>query len=189
MVPDVLQRPSKELVLVGGEIASGKSALALGLGGVGSATVVRVRAALQEILGGTEWDRRRLQVEGADLDRRTNGRWLLEYLGSELERADRLVVDAARTRRQVEPILEHCVGARLVYLSASEATRRHRFALARAEDSVKRSMSFDDAMAHSTEAEARRLAAMANLVLETDALSVEEVVTEAARFLGWKGPA
>src|SRR5690242_18409338 len=95
---------SRELLVIGGEIAAGKSSLATGLSEA-DCTLIRVRDALQSILGGTGWDRRRLQVEGADLDNRTGGSWLLDYLSDVTGEGGRWVVDAGRTRRQVEPIL------------------------------------------------------------------------------------
>lgn len=185
-MPVVSDPPRREIVLIGGQIACGKTSTAGGLGRRGAAGLVQVRVALQRILGGADWDRRKLQAEGADLDRRTNGRWLLEYVQSVSDSGGRWVVDAARTRRQVEPILNTETSSRLIYLSASEASRRYRFGLAQAEDPVKRSMSFDGAMAHSTESEALTLAAMASFVIDTDELTVEDVVDETLGFLGWR---
>ncbi|HZN13646.1 MAG TPA: hypothetical protein VFB78_05215 [Acidimicrobiales bacterium] len=176
---------ANEVVLIAGQIASGKTRLGAELARDGGAQLIVVRSAIQAIMGGAGWDRRRLQVEGAALDRRTNGRWLLEYVETSWEASGRLVVDAARTRRQVEPILDRHVGARLVFLEASEVTRRRRYAQAQAEDAVKRALSFDDAMAHVTESDALALAAMAHFVIETDDLDSTEVADEAVAFLGW----
>lgn len=173
------------VLLVGGEIAAGKTTLATNIVGACGARIVRVRDAMQEILGGVGWDRRRLQIEGASLDRRTNGRWLLTYLEELGESEDRLVVDAARTRRQAEPILESVVGARLVYLTASESVRRVRFAAAQATDPVKYSMPFDEAMSHVTEREVRDLHAMAHLTLDTDEQDATDVSQAVLDWSGW----
>ena len=170
-------------MLIGGQIGSGKTAVATSLAETCDALYIPVRAALQEILGGRDWDRPRLQKEGAELDRRTNGRWVLEYLSRFEDK--RIVVDAARTRRQVEPILEAGIGSRLVYLAASEYTRRNRYALAQATDMVKRSTPFDRAMNHPTEIEATALRAMADIVIETDDFTVTEVVQELRVSLSW----
>lgn len=185
MVPVASVPASRELVLVGGQIAVGKSVTAHGIAVRGGAVLVEVRRALEGILGGSDWDRRRLQLEGADLDRRTQGKWLLDYVMVVSERATRVVVDAARTRRQAEPILEGGFGARLVFLAASEGTRRRRYRWAQEYDAVKRSMSFDEAMSHATESEASTLRAMADFVIETDDLSIDGVVDESCYLLGW----
>lgn len=175
---------SPEALVIGGEIAAGKTSLATGLSQLGC-TVVRVRDALQSILGGAGWDRRRLQAEGADLDRRTGGRWLLDHLVEVTEGGGRWVIDAGRTRRQVEPILEHLPGSRLVFLRAHESVRRERYLLGQADDPVKRSVSFDEAMAHPTEREAPTLAAMAHLVIDTDELEPPAVVRVVRDWMGW----
>lgn len=139
-----------------------------------------------EILGGTEWSRGRLQKEGASLDERTNGRWLLHYVQRELETSGRLVVDSGRTRRQVEPILEEIVDARLVFLGASEETRRRRYQLAAQTDPIKRDIPFDEAMDHDTEREATDLKSMAHAVIDTDGFGPQVVLreVEAALRLG-----
>jgi hypothetical protein len=180
----MVQARSSEVVVIGGEIAAGKTSLATRLANA-NCTVVRVRDALQSILGGAGWDRSRLQVEGAALDRRTGGRWLLNYLLETTANGGRWVVDAGRTRRQVEPILEQVTDSRLVYLRADELIRRERYAKGQASDRVKRSVSFDAAMAHSTEREARALAAMAHLIVDTDELDEAEVAAMVRAWMDW----
>jgi len=174
-----------EVLLLAGQIASGKTALATALTEQTACGVIRVREALQEVLGGAEWDRQRLQREGAALDQRSGGRWLLEYLQDRVRAGGCWVVDAGRTRRQVEPILEALTGSRLVYLRAHESTRRRRYASAQSIDAVKRSVSFDEAMNHPTEQEAATLAAMAHLVVDADDLSPAELGTEVRNWIGW----
>ena len=174
-------------VVVAGQIACGKTTLAEHLAADCGYRHVRVREALLVVLGGTDWDRRRLQVEGADLDRRTAGRWLLEYLAESLVAGERLVVDSGRTRRQVEPILL-ALDAVLIYLDAAEVVREQRYAVASATDPVKRGVPFREAMDHDTEREARTLRAMSHLVIDTDGLVAGGVATEAASFLGCGAP-
>jgi hypothetical protein len=187
MAPVVSAR--SELVLIGGQIGAGKTAVAEAMALQTGSRLLRVRVILEEVLGGASKDRAWLQREGASLDQRTSGRWLLHYLSEHAEGSTRLVVDAARTRRQVEPILEELEGSRLVYLAASEPTRRHRFALSSVADPVKRSMSFDRAMQHGTEQEARTISAMAHFIVETDGLTTEQVVEAILEGVGWTSPA
>ena len=86
---------------------------------------------------------------------------------------------------KTEPILEAITTARLVYLEATEVTRRQRYAHGQVLDVVKRSTTFDDAMRHATESEASSLRSMASLVVETDGLTVAAVVQVVRHELDW----
>lgn len=165
-------------VLIAGEIASGKSTVASMCADQTGGELVQVRHALARVLGVTNPNRRLLQEEGAALDRRTGGRWLLEYLQERLEVSSILVVDSMRTRRQTLPVLERLPDATLVYLDARPSTRRERFARSAFHDPVKRSMPFAMAMQHPTEVEVRTLRALAHLIITTDDLDAAGVVTE-----------
>jgi RNase adaptor protein for sRNA GlmZ degradation len=171
------------LVLVAGQIGAGKSAVASELARRRSGRLVVVRHALAEMVGAEVDDRRKLQDRGLNLDRRTAGRWLSEYVVERHEEAAVVVIDSVRTVRQTLPLLERLDG-RLVYLQAHGETRRARFAEARRYDPLKASLDFDAAMSHPTEVEAARLQDLAQLVVETDRLSVQDVVSEIDRHLG-----
>jgi cytidylate kinase len=166
------------VILIAGAIGSGKTtvaaALALALGG----ETVRVRNALADVLGVSNSDRIVLQESGADLDRRTNGRWLVEYIERRLEFAPLIVVDSMRTRLQTVPVLESFPSAFLAYLDARPETRRQRFELAKQTDLVKRSLAWTDAMRHPTEAAVAELRPLAHLRIETDGLESDRVVSE-----------
>lgn len=174
------------LLLLSGQIATGKTAVATALASASGADVLRVREALAHVLGVVPDDRATLQVRGADLDRRTAGRWLRDYLQEHA--GGKSVIDALRTRLQTEPILEAMPNSRLIFLEASETTRRHRYAQAAALDPVKASTDFDLAMRHPTESEASTLRAMAHVVIDTDDLSVDEIVREVRRALDLNSP-
>jgi cytidylate kinase len=166
------------VVLIAGEIASGKSTVARGIVGQVGGELVQVRLAMARVLGLSNPSRQRLQEEGASLDRRTSGRWLLDYLEEQFGSADVLVVDSMRTRKQTLPVLERLTDTSLVYLDALPGTRRQRFALSAMSDPVKQSMSFSAAMEHPTEVEVRRLRPMADLVITTDDLDAAGVIAE-----------
>jgi cytidylate kinase len=166
------------VILVSGEIATGKTAVATALARWMPADLVKVREALSRVLGVAAQDRQELQRRGADLDRRTSGRWLRDYIEEHHPHATAVVVDALRTRRQTIPILERFVDSRLVFLEAHEETRRSRYREAAATDPIKASVDFETAMRHPTELEVVHLRAIAQLVVATDDLKVNEVVTE-----------
>jgi shikimate kinase len=173
------------IVLIGGPIAVGKTSLAEGLSASLPADVVKVRIALSEVTGVPVTDRRRLQTEGAAFDRRTGGRWLLNYLEENAPAdSDRhVVVDALRTVRQTEPILVGLSKSVLVYLSCNEEERAHRYSRGALTDPLKRRMNFHESMRHETEARAAELASLAHIVIETDALTAPEVLSEALKRL------
>jgi cytidylate kinase len=169
--------PAADIVLMAGPIAVGKSTAARRFAEDVGGEVVSVRRALVDVLGLTPAaDRATLQREGADLDQRTRGKWLVDYL---VERVDTgtgpIVVDSLRTVRQTEPILLYAPRSVLVYLDAHTTTRRLRYAAAAASDPVKRSVPFDDAMNHPTEQRVGDLRALAHLVVDTDDLAADEV--------------
>lgn len=177
-----------ECVLLAGQIACGKSSVASEFAARTGGMHVRVRNALAQTLGTTPDDRHRLQVEGADLDRRTNGMWLVEYLEALRDEHDAIVVDAMRTERQTLPVLRS-LPSLLVYLEASPETRRRRFMDAvAAGDPVKRSMSLSEAMRHPTESDVLQLRRRATLVISTDDMSVEDTVKELIEATGAHAP-
>jgi hypothetical protein len=161
-----------------GRIATGKTAVAVELARRNQATLVRVRAALAEMTGADPDDRAQLQMRGSDLDTRTAGRWLFEYVADRTEANSLVVVDSVRTRRQTLPILERIVDSRLYFLEAPEATRRQRYTEASLMDPLKASVPFDTAMNHPTEVQVVDLVPLADQVIETDSLSVDAVVDE-----------
>jgi adenylosuccinate synthase len=174
------------ILLLAGPIGVGKSSVARQLASKHLGQIVSARALLVGMAGADE-DRFSLQSAGQRLDRRTNGRWLLEALGPHAEDRERLtVVDAVRTLRQTEPVLREVTDARLVYLDADQGTRLDRFALAARHDAVKRGTDFARSNAHETERNIRRLKPLAHLVIDTDSLTCDETVGAIVEFLGLK---
>ncbi|WGL52584.1 AAA family ATPase [Nocardioides sp. BP30] len=167
------------IILLSGPIAVGKTSVAAALTQAGAARLVTVRSALLEVLGLASAGRALMQREGAALDQRTSGRWLLHYLEQRTDLTnDDFVVDSLRTVRQTEPLLGYFADARLVYLTAHEETRRARYAAAAATDPLKRAVPFDAAMQHRTEIEVVALGALAHASIATDDLEVEELANE-----------
>ena len=156
-----------QVILISGEIASGKTTLAQGLGVAWPGEVVSVRQILIQALGHKAGDRLALQREGRELDLRTKGAWLAEEL-SQRYSSERVIVDSLRTRRQTTRVLEECAHSRLVFVDAPESVRRVWYARSARTDEVKASIPFEMAMAHATEREARDLRAMADLVIRSD---------------------
>lgn len=180
---------SRGVLLISGPIAVGKTATAVAIAdGTVGVKLIRVREALAEVLGTGMNDRRVLQQRGAELDQRTRGRWLVNYLEHRLESmtlGESVVIDSLRTIRQTEPVLDRLTDSRLVYLEAHEETRRQRYARAVRADLVKRSLPFDDAMRHPTEIAAHSVRHLAHLVIATDELSIAQVVEQTRAVAPW----
>lgn len=170
--------------LLSGAIGVGKTTVARLLAAETGAEFIPVRDALAARLGLEEPDRRTLQVEGAELDRRTAGRWLQEYVLEKLEEYPAVVIDALRTERQTLPILDRVPSSALVYLEAHHDTRRRRYAIAAMSDQLKSETPFAVAIQHPTEIDVVRLRSSAALVIETDDLSAGQVVAEIVTVLG-----
>jgi hypothetical protein len=170
-----MAHPRATVLLISGGIAVGKTTVAVGVALGGHGQLIRVREALAAVAGVDEHDRQSLQREGADLDRRTNGRWLLRYLEEQIE-DDLVVIDALRTRRQTKPILDALPNSHLVHLRAHEATRRSRYGTAAMNDPIKANLPFDAAVAHETERSADAIRDLADFVLETDDLTADETI-------------
>ena len=163
-------------VLVAGPIAAGKTTFAIDLAAAIEGRYVSVRQALHDILGGVAMTRAELQRHGAELDRRTGGRWLFDHVTEQAESIPNLVIDSLRTQRQTLPLLDDARDCVLVYLDAHNNTRRRRYASAAAIDVVKAAIPFDEAMNHPTEQQVRNLKPLAHIVIETDDLSVAALV-------------
>lgn len=147
------------------------------------ARVLSARSLLLKMAGARE-ERSSLQAIGQSIDQRTNGRWLAYALLEQLEGNDGLlVVDAVRTVRQTLPALEAVVGSRLVYLDASEQTRRRRYSESAKIDVVKAHSDFDISQRHQTERNVPALKPLAHLVIETDDLSLDTTCDEIRRAL------
>jgi dephospho-CoA kinase len=165
-------------LLIAGAIASGKTTTARLLADQTGARLIQIRDALSQVLALPNADRRQLQEGGRELDRRTAGRWLVEYLSEVGDVGDDLVVDSVRTERQTVPVLRELAETKLIYLEASASTRRARFERAAATDELKRSRVFDQAMRYVTETEVTKLRSMADVTIETDDLRPQLIVQE-----------
>ena len=175
------------ILLLSGAIATGKTAVATELGSRLGWRLLRVREALVAVTGADATDRQDLQRRGAEIDQRTRGRWLSDFLDEVKEGTPSLILDSLRTPLQTLPVLERHGEARLIYLSAHEDTRRLRYRLAAETDPVKASISFDIAANHPTERMASSLAPMAHLAIETDGLAIGDVVDLVMQMLPTTG--
>lgn len=161
------------VLILSGPIAVGKSTLAVHLAGTIPATVISARRAIEELAQLNGASRTQLQVAGAAIDERTDGRWLGDYLLRSIGANEDVIVDSARTPKQVDHI--RCVRpeAMFVHLNADPLVRAERYKAG--QDFVKRSTTFDESMDHLTERVVQMIAPMADIVLETSNLTPGQV--------------
>ncbi len=171
------------VVVLSGHIGSGKTRLAAALVDDHGFQLIKTRELLNEELGAT--GRINLQAAGEKLDRRTKGAWLAEALIRRLytmEDPSDLVVDSVRIQQQIDE-LRIAFGPRVVHihLLASEEERRKRYA--RRGDTE----AFDPVMANRTERQVDRLERTADIVIDTDRNTPEDVTARVAGRLGLYG--
>src|SRR4029079_9193002 len=100
----------KIIVLLSGQIASGKTTLSKKLEEKFNFKYLRTRSAIKNLaekeLKGREPDRSFLQKFGTSLDTKDNGKWVLNYfqkdLGYSLDEGSFYIVDAVRVLKQIE---------------------------------------------------------------------------------------
>jgi adenylosuccinate synthase len=132
-------------------------------------------------------ERQALQQLGEELDRVTNGAWIADDLSRDLYELEEplAVIDSVRLLSQVTG-LRQAFGRRVVHVhvTASEDTLAARFAerLDRAE--VVESSSFADARADATEKQVESLAAEADVRVNSEVSSPEDVVVRVASAVG-----
>lgn len=168
------------IIVLSGEIASGKSSLAAAIG----FPIFRTRSALSSRWheqNGTTPSRVDLQNFGEELDAQTEGSWIAQAIPSVMPVGAPIVVDSVRTAQQVDAIRAAFPRHRVlhVHLEASEEALRARFEQRGDVESyelVKRSP---------TEQRVNSLRVEADLVIDTSRCSRDDVML---RFLSLVGP-
>ena len=179
---------SRLIVVVSGRVASGKSLLARSLatqfGGIRLSTRELL---LPNLCDNEEATRPTLQRIGAELDERTDGRWVADRLSTSVYKAPEplVVIDAARTANQVEGLRE-AFGrqVRHVHVTATAETCEKRFEERRSNSEVAETGTYADVMSDPTEANVDTLAAMADIAIDTGRDGPNDVAVRVAAQLG-----
>lgn len=174
------------IVVVSGRVASGKSSLAKQLCSQFRGKRYSTHTMLVKRLGGDEAGRRKLQEEGERLDKRTRGSWVRDDLSRDiysLEDYTLAVVDSARIIGQIN-YLRESFGRRVIHIhtTASEKTIRSRYT-ARRKERKGELPSYSEVIKDPTEAQVESLADHADLLIDTDRCTPQDVLVRAARAL------
>ncbi|WP_407497030.1 adenylosuccinate synthetase [Pseudooceanicola sp. MF1-13] len=183
------KRAALRIVLVSGQICSGKSALVRQLQDKHRARVVKTKDLILQKVPKTKDERRALQLAGQRLDSQDGGAWVGEALQRVIDDSTRsetpkglFVVDSVRITGQVNAIRK-AYGADVhhVHLTATEEELRTRFEQrSRLDD---QSVTYDQLKSNRTEKGVEKLADVADVVVSTDKCSKESVLVRATALL------
>lgn len=180
----------RRIVLLSGPIASGKTALADTLVERFGLLRFKTRELLVRLAPKTEVERLALQQAGERLDTRTKGTWLGEALVRELanepDQERNVIVDAVRIENQIEAIRER-FGAHVVHvhLTAPQTILAKRYSKRRG--AVRELKTYAEATKDRTEARIEALAEIADIVIDTQSSTRDDVVVRVAAHLGFYG--
>ena len=178
------------IVVLSGEIASGKSTLAKNLERYHGFKLLKTRNALLSHAKSRidSNDRAALQKLGEKLDKETKGEWVVRYFQSTINESNRIVLDSVRIKEQID-CLRNSYGHQNVmhiHVQASEnALERRYFSRNNISDinNIEEIHRYKSYKANPTERKTKNLIKEADLVIETENSSEEDNLTQAASFL------
>lgn len=178
------------LIVLSGQIASGKSDLCSQLASRFGAKILRTRAILEAKLHKDDpkrdGSRSALQLAGDELDARTQGGWVVDALRDatvDLSEDAVVVLDSARTPGQVAALKEAYPGmTRHVHLKAARFIRERRYDARR--EATFEETGFDEASQHPVETEVPRLEPLADVVICTNTIDALGALACATAGLG-----
>lgn len=176
--------------MLSGSVGAGKTTLADNLVRRFGATLLKTRDFLKSHAQHLQSDRGLLQDFGERLDKRTQGRWVCEDLIEALKPLDEgsvVILDAVRMLGQIRAVRE-AFGQLVfhVHLTADLDILRRRYA-GRGPSDVHELASYEAVQANRTERNVPKLARVADVVIETDRCTPEDVWIRVASHLGFFG--
>lgn len=175
------------IVILTGPVCSGKTTLSKNLAIRFGSLQFRTRDGIVRRVGsGLERDRRALQELGESLDTETNGNWTCEDISDFLQkRSDGsiLVIDSPRSEIQIHAIRRNFrVKIVHIHLTAALSVLERRYS-SRNQDAFLELDTYNEVQKNRTEALVESLANIADIVIETDHRSEEEITLMIASML------
>lgn len=180
------------IVVLSGEIGAGKSTLATNLAQNFGFKILKTRDALLSYSKkfkkqSHEDDRMFLQRVGEQMDKRTNGQWVVEFFQKSILDNDKTIIDSLRIQEQIDTFRQSFGYQKVihVYLNASGRSLEIRHF-------ERNNLPFDDLpsiheytlyKANPTEQKVKELLKDADLVIDTDKLSPHDNAIRVASFL------
>lgn len=185
----------KRIILLSGEIASGKSTFSKGMEEKFDFRILSSRKGLESIAmernqGVIPKRRDFLQSFGKNMDKESNGSWLLDHFQSITNQADAILIDCVRIKEQINAF-RRAYGQSVyhIHLIAPEEKRRAWFIERRRGDdnftNEKEALAkFNEYSMDSTEKNVCKLKEVADLVINTaDSTNISDHVIRAASFM------
>jgi adenylosuccinate synthase len=150
---------------------------------------LKTKDLIKELATHIKPERDALQRLGESLDRRTNGQWVRDGLVrrlSSLSDGATILVDSVRIEAQIEAIRQ-AYGPRVfhIHLDASDDELARRYQERR--NDIRELASYSDARKNKTERQVTRLAAIADVVIDSERCTEHDVLVRAASHLGLYG--
>jgi adenylosuccinate synthase len=185
----------KIIILLSGEIAVGKTTLASKLEERFEFKILKTRDALKALakkkLKGEEPDRSFFQKFGTDLDKKDNGKWVLDFFqndfGFSFEKNDFFIIDSVRILKQVEHFRKaYSFSVYHIHLIASQNVLKERFLKRRDISELSQSSALTKYKAikkDATEQQVNTFSDDADLTIDTGLSTHEDVFIRVASFL------
>jgi adenylosuccinate synthase len=180
---------AKTIIVLSGRVSAGKSTLAAGLEKQFGAHVLSTKELITEAAKGRiEAERGAHQRYGDQLDRKTGGAWVANALTRKVESLPNdafVVVDSVRIVEQVRAI-RRAYGRRVVHvhLEADLTVLAKRYKLKQRQIKFREFNSYSDLSNNKTEKRVEGLSQTADVVINTDRCTREDVIVRAASRLG-----
>lgn len=174
------------VIILSGPVASGKSSLGSLLADQYGAKIFKTHELIRELKPKVPEERRPLQEAGELLDRTTKGQWVgdaLTRLTSVSENLDLIVIDSVRIQKQIHAVRES-FGTKVthvhIFASHQELEKRYK----KRQNKFKELPSYDEVKANPTESKVGELERIADVVINTDRNTPEDVLIRVATRLG-----
>jgi adenylosuccinate synthase len=178
----------RRVILLSGPVASGKTTLAEMLVDRYGHRLFKTRELISSLIR-TETERTELQQAGERLDRRTGGRWIADALAREVARPDEeasMVVDSVRIKLQVEAARD-AFGSRVVHVHLTAPIEILAQRYSSRSGAVKELKSYAAVRHNPTERDVGQLEEGADIVIDTQRNTPEDVFVRVASQLGLYG--
>lgn len=179
------------LILVSGPVSAGKTTLARALQEKFAVALIKSRRLLMSESRVPD-DRAALQRAGEALDKQTGGQWLAECVEREVEGLQdnvEVLVDAVRTEKQIEALRAR-FGSRVfhIHITARDECLRDRYETRRMSRGHERELlSYEEMRQDPTESAVDALHDTADVVIDTERCTSDDVLVRVASHLGYYG--
>jgi adenylosuccinate synthase len=181
------------IILLSGPICSGKTTLLNQLNKVFKCNVFKTSDALRKRRRKKTFTRGELQQYGENLDKRTKGKWIVEYLDSfinDLQENDKsiVIVDSVRIKNQIDAIRK-AFGQSVFHfhLTAPEKILEERYKKLKVDNEDYEFDTFQETQINRTERNINNLKEYADVLINTVRCTTNDLLIKAACHLGLYG--